>query len=148
MGILSQFLLFLFCVLCVCMYVCMCVCKYVCFEHARGKDSLRSFSPSSLSPIHNFITRIRTEQVLSECCSCGSQREDRAMGGSCAGNENSPGLLPYVTGSLGVWTLMDYFGEPQGQPLHAWPHVSCDFGQFDIAGHPKPHAYWYAEPEC
>ena len=58
--------------------------------------------------------------------------------------QNSPGLLPYVTGSLGVWTLMDYFGEPQGQPLHAWPHVSCDFGQFDIAGHPKPHAYWYS----
>ena len=22
--------------------------------------------------------------------------------------------------------------------------MSCDFGQFDIAGHPKPHAYWYA----
>ena len=39
---------------------------------------------------------------------------------------------------------MDYFGEPKGQPLHAWPHVSCDFGQFDIAGHPKPHAYWYS----
>ena len=38
---------------------------------------------------------------------------------------------------------MDYFGEPAGQPLHAWPHVSCDFGQFDISGHPKPHAYWY-----
>ena len=66
-------------------------------------------------------------------------------------------------GSLGVWTLMDCkcsnlplsasasqarscgadFGEPQGQPLHAWPHVSCDFGQYDIAGYPKPHAYWY-----
>jgi hypothetical protein len=35
-------------------------------------------------------------------------------------------------------------GEPAGQPLAAWPHVSCDFGNFDIAGHPKPHAYWYA----
>ena len=35
-------------------------------------------------------------------------------------------------------------GEPAGQPLHAWPHVSCDFGNFDIAGHPKSHAYWYA----
>ncbi len=21
--------------------------------------------------------------------------------------------------------------------------MSCDFGQFDIAGFPKPHAYWY-----
>jgi hypothetical protein len=52
-----------------------------------------------------------------------------------------PGRVNYVTGSLGVWTLMDYFGEPKGQP-HAWPHVSCDFGNFDIAGFPKPHAYW------
>merc|ERR1739848_115687 len=41
-------------------------------------------------------------------------------------------------------TLMDYFGEPAGQPLNAWPHVSCDFGNFDIAGHPKSHAYWYS----
>jgi hypothetical protein len=40
--------------------------------------------------------------------------------------------------------MQDYFGEPDGQPLHAWPHVSCDFGQFDIAGNPKPHAYWYS----
>lgn len=43
-----------------------------------------------------------------------------------------------------LYTSQDYFGEPAGQPLHAWPHVSCDFGQFDIAGNPKPHAYWYA----
>jgi hypothetical protein len=119
-------------------------------------------------------------QVLSECCSCNSQREDRSLP-SCIGDQNSPGLVPYVTGSLGVWvsglserdsvhspvlikplllpptspfhthtpalmlqTLMDYFGEPKGQPLHAWPHVSCDFGQFDIAGFPKSHAYWYS----
>lgn len=27
--------------------------------------------------------------------------------------------------------------------VSAWPYVSCDFGQFDIAGFPKPHAYWY-----
>ena len=81
--------------------------------------------------------------VLSECCSCNSQRDLRSMDGACISGQNSPGLLPYVTGSLGVWTLMDYFGEPAGQP-RGWPHVSCDFGQFDIAGFPKPHAYWYA----
>ena len=81
--------------------------------------------------------------VLSECCSCNSQRDLRSMDGDCISAQNSPGLLPFVTGSLGVWTLMDYFGEPAGQP-HGWPHVSCDFGQFDIAGFPKPHAYWYA----
>ena len=77
--------------------------------------------------------------VLSECCSCSSQRQSRGLS-PCIGDENSPGLLPYVTGSLGVWTLMDYFGEPHS----AWPSVSCDYGQFDIAGFPKPHAYWYA----
>lgn len=80
--------------------------------------------------------------VLSECCSCTSQRPDRSLP-SCIAEENSPGLLPYVTGSLGVWTLMDYFGEPHGTGSSAWPYVSCDFGQFDIAGFPKPHAYWY-----
>jgi hypothetical protein len=37
----------------------------------------------------------------------------------------------------------DYFGEPHGTGTSAWPYVSCDFGQFDIAGFPKPHAYWY-----
>jgi hypothetical protein len=65
-------------------------------------------------------------QVLSECCSCTSQRTDREMDASCIGGQNSPGLIPWVTGSLGVWTLMDYFGEPAGQPLNAWPHVRCD----------------------
>ena len=39
---------------------------------------------------------------------------------------------------------MDYFGEPRGTGTSSWPYVSSDFGQFDIAGFPKPHAYWYA----
>ena len=51
--------------------------------------------------------------------------------------------LPFVAGSLGVWTLMDYFGEPHGTGTSSWPYVICDFGQFDIAGFPKSHAYWY-----
>lgn len=25
-----------------------------------------------------------------------------------------------------------------------WPYVSSNFGQFDLAGSPKPNAYWYA----
>ena len=32
-----------------------------------------------------------------------------------------------------------YFGEPPGP----WPYVSSSFGQLDLCGHPKPHAYWY-----
>ena len=89
--------------------------------------------------------------VLSECCSCMSQRtSDNApqnIGRDipvCIAQENSPGLLPDVAGSLGVWTLMDYFGEPAGVGTEGWPYVSSNYGQFDIAGFPKPHAYWYA----
>lgn len=53
--------------------------------------------------------------VLSECCSCESSRVPRApVDASCISSENSPMFLPYVTGSLGVWTLFDYFGEPPG----------------------------------
>jgi hypothetical protein len=54
-------------------------------------------------------------------------------------SQNSPMDLPYVAGSLGVWTLFDYAGEPPGP----WPYVSSSFGQIDYAGFPKPHAYWY-----
>ena len=81
--------------------------------------------------------------VLSECCSCMSQRPDRDLP-TCIADQNSPAALPYVTGSLGVWTLMDYFGEPAGVGASGWPFVSSNFGQFDMAGFPKPHAYWYS----
>ena len=37
-----------------------------------------------------------------------------------------------------MWTLSDYYGEP-----NPWPDVSCNFGQFDLTGFPKAHAYWY-----
>lgn len=86
-------------------------------------------------------------QVLSECCSCNSQRAgyngDRTID-PCIWEQNSPLQLPYVAGSLGVWTLFDYFGEP-GIPNEdvGWPEVSSSFGQFDLAGFPKPHAFWY-----
>eukprot|EP01043_Picozoa_sp_COSAG02_P044063 COSAG02_NODE_3893_length_6074_cov_4.113138_1_plen_657_part_00 len=53
-------------------------------------------------------------QVLSECCSCSSQRASKRTLASCEASENSPGLLPFVAGSLGVWTLFDYFGEFTG----------------------------------
>jgi len=79
-------------------------------------------------------------EVLSECCSCTSQRLPAASRGvpSCVPDQNSPGLLPYVAGSLGVWTSMDYAGE-SGE----WPMVSSNFGQFDYSGLPKPQVYWY-----
>lgn len=53
--------------------------------------------------------------VLSECCSCTSTRVPRdPVDAACISKENSPMYLPYVAGSLGVWTLFDYFGEPPG----------------------------------
>ena len=42
-----------------------------------------------------------------------------------------------IAGTLGVWTLFDYGGEPG-----PWPTVSSSFGQFDYAGFPKSAAYW------
>jgi hypothetical protein len=49
-------------------------------------------------------------QLLSECCSCPSTR-GYLPGLACMRGQNSPGLLPYVAGSIGVWTLTDYYGE-------------------------------------
>jgi hypothetical protein len=46
-----------------------------------------------------------------------------------------------IVGTLGVWTLFDYGGEPG-----PWPLVSASFGQFDIAGFAKSAAYWYVPP--
>eukprot|EP01065_Artemidia_motanka_P007129 TRINITY_DN1351_c0_g2_i2.p1 TRINITY_DN1351_c0_g2~~TRINITY_DN1351_c0_g2_i2.p1 ORF type:complete len:1015 (+),score=324.33 TRINITY_DN1351_c0_g2_i2:64-3045(+) len=95
---------------------------------------------STFTSFHGEFPQV--PQVLSECCSCteSNQRLPAATRGlpSCIASQNSPGLLPYVAGSLGVWTLFDYFGEQ-----HHWPDVACPYGQFDIAGFPKPHAYWY-----
>lgn len=79
--------------------------------------------------------------VLSECCSCSSQRLPREdLQNACMTAQNAPGAEPWIAGSLGVWTLIDYFGEPPA----AWPYVSSSFGQVDLAGGVKPHAFWYA----
>ena len=43
--------------------------------------------------------------VASECCSCPSTRGS-FPGIKCMQGENAPGLLPYVSGSIGVWTLV------------------------------------------
>ena len=55
-------------------------------------------------------------------------------------------LLPFFGGTLGVWTLFDYLGEPSSAQ-HAggadWPQVSSNFGAFDLAGFAKPAAYFY-----
>ena len=120
-----------------------------------GQIDVQGFSHKKLDSFTKFHQSFpKIPLVLSECCSCDSQRAatpnntfdsdlsaDRDVS-TCEPQQNAPGLASYVTGSLGVWTLFDYFGEPNG--VGGWPKVSCSFGQFDIAGFPKPHAYWYA----
>ena len=90
--------------------------------------------------------------VMSECCSCETQRGEDAdqplnasravyfsdEASACLGEQtqwsNAP---PFVAGSF-VWTMHDYIGEPG-----AFPHVSSSFGAFDLAGLPKAAAWWY-----
>lgn len=99
--------------------------------------------------------------VSSECCSCRTQRgedySDSASGVTFIKNldqavcmqtcmnysypfvPGNPSPIYGVTaGTLGVWTLFDYGGEPGN-----WPQVSSSFGQFDIAGFAKSSSFWY-----
>lgn len=88
--------------------------------------------------------------AMTECCSCQNQRgedadqpHDKAVHydsnvAGCLQQQTSVSDLPeYVAGTF-VWTLHDYMGEPG-----AWPHVSSSFGAIDLAGFPKPPAWFY-----
>jgi hypothetical protein len=92
--------------------------------------------------------------VSSECCSCQMQRSEVFASsahhiesinqatclGACMTNVvPKPGPdMGVVAGSLGVWTLFDYAGEPG-----KWPNVVSSYGQFDYAGFAKSSASWY-----
>lgn len=97
-----------------------------------------------------------------------SKAEDEQLPG---GSDHAPGkctqswtlayhpngtIMDFMAGNLGVWTLFDYIGEPNsvnrknacrgGQNEDCtpnWPQVSCNFGSFDLAGFPKPAAWYY-----
>ena len=98
--------------------------------------------------IHN---RLPTKPVIgSECCSCRTQRgadvadsSKKIIGSFNADcNQEETGYQldrNFVAGCM-VWTLFDYFGEPSP---YGWPFVVGSFGSFDVAGFPKPSAYWY-----
>ena len=102
---------------------------------------IQGFSHSKNQTFEQFHKQSPAKpSVLSECCSCiddGNQRPINRDIPACISEQNSPGLLPYVAGSLGVWTLMDYFGEPHGTGSDSWPYVSSDFGQFDTRRLPQ-----------
>ena len=101
--------------------------------------------------------------VSSECCSCQTQRGEDGPKNVTAGisypheitqaqcmqrcmnlsypygpGNPSPFGVGVLAGTLGVWTLFDYGGEPG-----PWPLVSSSFGQFDLAGFPKSASFWY-----
>ena len=96
-------------------------------------------------------SRMPTKPVIgSECCSCRTQRgEDIAnsskkilgsFNADCNQQETGYQLdRKFVAGCM-IWTLFDYFGEPTP---YGWPVVVGSFGSFDVAGFPKPSAYWY-----
>ena len=59
-------------------------------------------SVNSFTALHKANPTV--PQVLSECCSCNSDR-GALPSVQCMQGQNSPGLLPFVAGSIGVWTL-------------------------------------------
>lgn len=76
-----------------------------------GLDLVIDIQGFSHSPDAKFKTvhasNPKQPLVLSECCSCETQRSPRKFTDSCMRTENSPLELPFVAGSLGVWTLFD-----------------------------------------
>lgn len=89
--------------------------------------------------------------AATECCSCESQRSEdsdlpKAPGvfwtsfasQPCTAEQSQASNGPADVAATFVWTLNDYFGEPEG-----WPHISSGFGQIDLAGFLKAPAFWY-----
>ena len=86
----------------------------------------------------------------SECCSCRTQRGEYvtdakkpvfgSFNADCNQQQTENQLnRKFVSGCI-VWTLFDYYGEPTP---YGWPMVVGSFGSIDVAGFPKPSAYWY-----
>lgn len=59
---------------------------------------------SSFEAFHN--TSPGMPLLSSECCSCQGDYKSKPDVG-CMQPQNAPGLLPFVAGSIGVWTLSD-----------------------------------------
>ena len=112
---------------------------------------VQGFSHRSGSVFDNYHKLFPYKPLLgSECCSCRTQRgEDIAdskklifgsFNADCNQQETEFQLdRKFVSGCM-VWTLFDYYGEPTP---YGWPHVGGSFGSIDVAGFPKPSAYWY-----
>jgi len=113
---------------------------------------VQGFSHVSDSDFATYHQRWPAKPLVgSECCSCETQRGEAddlpynkslvfysEFNADCQAQQTQWALsLPYVAGSF-VWTLTDYYGEPD-----AWPHISSSFGSFDLAGFPKAAVFWF-----
>ena len=63
------------------------------FSHAPSSKFIAAHAASPTQPL-----------VLSECCSCSTQRLPRETSDACMISQNAPMEVPFVAGSLGVWT--------------------------------------------
>jgi hypothetical protein len=133
-------------------------------SYLAAEMDVEGFSHSSIA--HVGAASVHTANpgkvmISSECCSCQTQRgedqSDTVDGITYPHVEHQAQCMvtcmnysyPYwdknpnpntgiIAGTLGVWTLFDYGGEPG-----PWPLVSSSFGQFDIAGFAKSASFWY-----
>ena len=95
--------------------------------------------------------------VMTECCSCPTQRGEDAdlldsrppelsvfesnEDAACMSSKTQISNAPEWVGGTFVWTLHDYLGEPDRH--NRWPHVSSSYGSFDLAGFPKAPVWWF-----
>jgi hypothetical protein len=106
----------------------------------------------ALCTIHCTLYTVLTGDCLSKrLCPTGHWVNQKDYDGGCAQSwtlvyNDTGSILPYVAGTLGVWTLFDYIGEPvsyrrkavRGRGAPCWPQVSSSYGAFDLAGFVKP----------
>ena len=112
---------------------------------------VQGFSHRSGSVFDSYHKLFPYKPLLgSECCSCRTQRGEDiadskkpvfgAFNADCNQQQTENQLnRKFVSGCV-VWTLFDYYGEPSP---YGWPMVVGSFGSIDVAGFPKPSAYWY-----
>lgn len=89
--------------------------------------------------------------VMSECCSCETQRGEDAdlprspnssvyyssENSACLAAQTQVSDAPAFCAGTFIWTLHDYGGEPD-----LYPHVSSSFGSIDFASFHKPASAW------
>lgn len=104
-----------------------------------ANTDVEGFSHKGGSSFDSFHAQNTTKPLFaSECCSCiPNVRCENFQADCIAGSTNQSNGRPFVSGIM-VWTLFDYYGDS-----HGCPHVSSQYGSFDLAGFEKGGAWWY-----